>query len=556
MAQIDRSTLYEGESVSLRISSDAPTPVKPDLSALENDFTITSNSTSSQYSFINGQQSHATRWTILLTPKRKGNIRIPPIHLGSEATPAFTLTVDDFPEELAAALAEQLFIDVEVDVNRPIYVQQQIPYTLKFFYTGEIDNGSLDGPEIEDAVIEKLGKDKRYRETRNGTLFNVIERHFVISAEKSGQFTIPPSRFKGHASIPYPDTDKPDTGTLDNRGFINLQPFTHRLSRIDRPVQAESEAFSLQVKPRPNQTAKHWLPAEQLQLLDSWASNPPRIKTGEPVTRTVTIQTKGLTGSQLPSLDLPEPQGARIYSEPPKIKSQTDGETVYGSSIQSFTYISSQLGILTVPAVTLEWWDVEKNKMQTASLPKWEINVTKGNANPEASPAIKPDRDNQTVDATDPSEALVMENGYSRDILVAFFVLMFITTGILFFNRQRRATANEKIQSSAQKPDINVLLGNIEKDCLNRAPDQAAKSLLALAQELWRENPPKTLGEIALQIQEGKQTILELDRQLYGKNDGIWDSRKLLALVKQGLQKKSGPVNPSSGILRPLYPQH
>ncbi|MGB5338697.1 MAG: BatD family protein [Gammaproteobacteria bacterium] len=82
-AQLDRNTVYEGDPVILIIESDGQHSGEPDLAALNRDFKVLGNSTSTRVSIINGRRSDKTSWTIQLEPRHKGKLTIPPVRVGS-----------------------------------------------------------------------------------------------------------------------------------------------------------------------------------------------------------------------------------------------------------------------------------------------------------------------------------------------------------------------------------------------------------------------------------------------------------------------------------------
>jgi hypothetical protein len=163
-----------------------------------------------------------------------------------------------------------------------------------------------------------------------------------------------------------------------------------------RQVRTGSEPATVEILPRPDGLAGNWLPAEEIRLHDSWTENPPQLRAGEPVTRTITVEARGLTGSQIPVLEPGEPADTRLYPEQPVIDSRTDGNKVFGFSRQSFTYIPDRTGKLRVPPIELAWWNIDKDQEELAQLPEWELNVARGSgaaARPPAqsAPSGKPD---------------------------------------------------------------------------------------------------------------------------------------------------------------------
>ena len=199
-ARLDRDKVYVGDPVTLVIESSGSSSGEPDLSPLNKDFRVLGTGTSTQFSFINGRSSNRTTWTVQLGPLQQGKLRIPPIQVGAEQTAALELEVTEIPEQLAAQQSEHLFLEAEVDTGDHAYVQQQIPYTLRLYHAEPLLKGDLRPPQVQDALIRQLGDERRYTVTRNKRRYQVVERRYTISPEKSGELRIPPATFSGQLS--------------------------------------------------------------------------------------------------------------------------------------------------------------------------------------------------------------------------------------------------------------------------------------------------------------------------------------------------------------------
>ena len=166
-AHLDRDRVYVGDPVTLVIESSGASSGDPDLSPLKKDFRILGTATSTQFSFVNGRTSNRTTWTVQLGPLQLGKLRIPPIQVGAEQTAALELEVTEVPEQVSAQQSEHLFLEAEVDIGDHAYVQQQIPYTLRFYSDDTVVSGELRAPQPKDALIRHLGNDRHYNVTRN-----------------------------------------------------------------------------------------------------------------------------------------------------------------------------------------------------------------------------------------------------------------------------------------------------------------------------------------------------------------------------------------------------
>ncbi len=197
-AFLNQSSFYEGDPITFKIETSTNNNAQPDFTPLEKNFTILGTSTNSQISIMNGARSFKKSWTIELQANKKGKLTIPEITIGNEKTQAVNLEITNLPPEVTAETSKHIFIESSIDNSGDkTYVQQQIPYTVKLFYDDAMQTAQIQTPVTKNAVIEKLGADKRYRIMRSGKRFNVVEKHFVISPEKKWHFTDLPRNSNG-----------------------------------------------------------------------------------------------------------------------------------------------------------------------------------------------------------------------------------------------------------------------------------------------------------------------------------------------------------------------
>lgn len=578
IAQVDRNKVYAGDPLTLIIESDGQQSGQPDLSVLNKDFTVLGNSTSTQIRIINGRRSDKISWIIQLEPRNKGKLKIPPITVGNEQTQALELEVTDVPEQVKAQQAEHVFLEVEADTQgHTLYVQQQIAYTVKLYYDDQILDGELDAPRPEHAVVEQLGKDKRYKVTRNNQLYNVIERHYAISPEKSGPLRIPPVSFKGQIATPRNSSARRSqqeqyidhmfrNSPFANDPFFSSTPFAKR----GHPVRINSEMISVDIQSRPATAGNTWLPAEHVTLHDSWSDNPPQFRVGEPVTRTITLQAKGLTGAQIPHLQLKQAEQTRQYPESPVNESRTDGNKVYGISKQNITYIPGKAGKLVIPEVNLSWWNTRTNEASLAQLPKWEIEVEPGigGVQSQSAPALekpKPTPDITKPESITPTQTInwleQFKSFNSWLIFTGVLLLLIITFFVIKRWRYTKMSTPVLKQQPAiiqtTRAKIKNFMPELDRACVNGDAKTAANVLLEMARAQWPNDPPGNLGALATRLgaEHGETQIIALDRALYAADSSNWDGNDLWLTVKDSWPKSTVKKSAKEDSLPPLYPQ-
>ena len=567
-ASIDRPVVYDGESFTLAISSDAKQRDMPDLSLLEKDFNILGTGSSQQVQVINGVMTAKTSWTISLQAKTSGQFHIPSLRVGKELTNPIQVTVTAPPVASTAMDGQHIFIEVEIaSSEKPVYLQQQILYTVRLVFDKSILDGSLSEPAPENALIEQLAKDNRYTSQRNGKPFTVIERRYAIFPEKSGELVIPPIRFTGSLVSNAAGRRSPSRMDQNMRRFFGGDPFAGVLDR-GRPVTVQGKAVSLDVLPRPaSYSASHWLPAAGLELEDSWAEQPPEFKVGEPVSRTISIEAKGLLATLLPKLEIADVDGVSIYPEQPVIESRTDGTWVYGESNQRMSYIPSKAGALVIPELQLNWWDTQAGVERTAVLPKWSVEVLPGKDLPvepvvQADDAVVAEQQSDSSAAEDEeSHGSTQEKTRLNKILQEnWWLLLIVAVVILALYRQRSKksdkahttdAANEKTATHRQSQ--RELQKQLDEACSRNDAGSAAEVLLKMAVLAKPEKPPKTLPALADLLEQGSEELVLLDRFLYATDEAAWDGRQFYEKFRNGLVFKASEKPVRDG-LEPLYP--
>jgi hypothetical protein len=561
-ADVDRDQVYVGDTVTLVIESNDPAVGDPDLSALQQDFEILGTGTSSSFSMVNGRSSSLRSWRVRLRPRRLGELEIPALRLAGEQTRALSITVSDVPALSAASGEAPAIVELSVDVSGPVYVQQQVPLTLRLYQDQRVLEGTLEPLRVADAVVQPLGLERRYSVTRNGRQYRVSERRYALAPERRGRLEIPALDFRGKLAPPQP-------------GSGGVQPF-----------RVSSDPQMIDVQP-PATTGDYWLPAQQLTLRDSWADQAPTLRRGEPVDRVITLQATGLNGAQLPILQPTSPTGARVYPGRQVNDTRSDSTNLYGISRQTFTYVPGDAGTLEIPPVTVDWWNTSTQQLEAAGLAAMTLQVLPGAAGRDAA-----DRHLAEAPSADPAAsgsgagglpgwlwlligAGVLVGLYRfRDGLVDRWGAM--TQRVRMPHRTAAASSSAPVAAPLRAPHaddrpvaepvarsqlpgtdgVGQQRSRLEAACRKGDAQAAALALLDLGRARWPEAPPTNLRDLADRLQRGKREIDALDRALYGSARQAWDGVALWSAIGGfNWQVDRSIADRSEGsTLPPLYP--
>jgi len=530
---VDRQNINVNESFNLVFEADGDVDAAPDFSPLSVYFDVLSKNQSSNMSIINGNFSRKTVWTLVLLAKQAGNYALPAIEFGNDISPVLNIKIHK-SSATASAPDSNLFLEAEIN-SSSAYVQSQLIYTVRLFRAVDIQNASLTEPELSDAdaIVEKLGEDKRYQTTRNGVRFVVIERRYAIFPQQSGQLSIKPVEFNGQI-------------VSQRRSFFDRMPLNNVTKRI------YSKQIDLTIKPVPaNLKNKHWLPSTEVKLVDEWPDNS-EFKVGEPVTRTITLMAIGLTAAQLPEISGKAIEGVKQYPDQPSLNDNKDKDGIIGVRQEKIAFIPTQSGMITLPELNIPWWNTKTEKMEYARIESKNITVLTGNnINTSSQLPI------QTADTVTTAKAVntISPDNASNFWFYSSIVLLIGWLSTLYF--LFRARSGKTVRTSAS-PAPALSQNNINKKVISACHQNNAalcKTLLIdWAKQRWPEKSFTSLGDVASQVDGDLQhQIKKLNQSLYSDSGDSWQAGDL----KSAFEKNKGkPLIKSDDDQISLEPLH
>ena len=541
-AWLDRDTMHLGETVTLNVEAQGKVDGQPDFSALAQDFDLLGTQSNQQFSIVNGSSTAKTVWAVGLEPKHAGRITIPTLAIGSARTSPIALTVLAQPAGAQGKPGDDVFLEVTAEPLAP-YVQQQVRYSVKLYYAFNLTDGNLSEPQADGVVVQRLGQDKSYLATIGDRRYHVMERHYALTPEKSGALNLPALLFRGNA-----------LDAADPTGFFSRP----------RTIGARSDAVQLNVKAKPSSwTGDAWLPAESMLLKDD-TELPSEIHVGDPVTRTIRMQAQGLGFEQLPELNLSAPDGAEIYPDKADTRTRDDGTWLYGERVRKFAFVPTRPGTLTIPGLSVHWWDTAHDRMETAELPAHTLTVlpaagAKGTASAPAATS-QPDAQPGTVNA--PAVAVSTQAPASaptslrtwQALAALGFLLWLITLGLWW--RSRRMSPIVAVGPSQASPGASAQRAAFLRACALGELAGAERALVAWARSERAE--VRNLGELAGRLTDAAQrdALAALQRARYAGASTHGVGTQLERAFKAGLAwpDTAGKVGEKSP-LPALYPE-
>ncbi len=348
-----------------------PTPSLPNLSM----FDYYSQGTSTNISIDNGTIRSSLRYQYLLTPKRKGTFVIKPavlvINQKRYASNEVTLTVLDQGIATPQSVQDQaktqqgenrdVFMVASVD-KKKAYVNEQVTLSIKFYSAVRLySQPSYSAPQTTNFWADVLEPQKTYYETINGRRYRAVEINTALFPTRSGQLSIGPAKV---------DVTVSRSNDSQRNNPFSLESFFDR----GTPVTVRSQSLKIDVLPLPTDDK----PADYSGTVGNFTIYSTADKRSTEVNQPVTITYKISGTGNIKTIAEPEIKEStdfRIYKASSSEKISKIDNVVGGTKIFEEAYIPKRAGNLTIPAVSLNFFDPKSKKYRTISTDPVQISV-------------------------------------------------------------------------------------------------------------------------------------------------------------------------------------
>jgi len=510
-ATADRTIISDLDLITLTVrASDDTADANLDFSALEQDFEIISESNrqNSSMSIINGRRTSVVYkdYVLTLSPKRMGNLFIPSFRAGNERSQPITIRVQQQTESQRQRMDQYVFFETVVDTN-DTYVQGQIIYSVKLFYTEAIGGDFPQAPSLPDTVVETLETEKRYESIIDGQRYYVLEKRYALFPQRSGTLEIPRERFVG----------------TRGRGGV----FSQR-----QRVNAVSESHTINVKTiPPSFSGENWIPAKALGVKEAWTETNPVFRVGEPVNRQLAISAIGLSNAVLPQLGEMEVENAKVYADPPATENRVSPDGITALQITTVGVVPTKEGPMVLPEIRIPWWNTQTDREEIAIIPSATYQVLPALSEAANAPTVTVPLSelNQPNYISEPAKP------YWQWAAIAFgFLWLLATWQWLMLRRQVRAleSANAPRFEAAvfSDPDESREFTELKKACTrNRAADTHRQLFLWGKARFPEIHSVLDLGKLNPTLAE---EITQLETHLYGEGDkNAWRGNGILKMA-------------------------
>lgn len=536
---LDRSPVSVDESFQIIFTASESPDDEPDFSPLEQDFTIQNQSQSSRTEFVNGKLNRLIQWAVTVIANDSGNLIIPKIKFGRDSSPSLKINVSpSSTNKNSSQNGDDLFLEVSVNTEKP-FIQSQVLYTVKLFRRVDLAKANLSEPELTDAVIEKLGEDKIYTTQISGATYGVIERKYAIFPQKSGAVIIKPLTLTA------------DIVTRGKQSFFSSQMTQRRI--------VKSNLVTLNVQPIPTTSDNStWLAAENVELSQTWSGDFSHMKIGEPLTRTIKLVANGAMIGQIPELNTEKIDSQlKIYRDQPVLHEDKTISGIVATREEKIAFIPAKGGNYTLPEIKISWFNTQKQKVETATLPEMTLsvageNVEKSQTSPPVTETLKSTPTAPSVVQNSIPEPIATEtpNLIWQGIAIFSTIGWLITLGFLFFKYKTTKNIPET-QEFPAVVRLNTSVKNLKKACEVNDANAAKTALLEWGKLQFNEN---SLGKISTHCEARlRDEILNLNATLYAKETQNWQGRELFKAFSENTAREKLATAIKNNALKPLY---
>jgi hypothetical protein len=356
--------LEVGQTVDVQLTvTDGSVRGTPEV-PVDDGLTISFGGQSSQHIIVNFRSTRSVTYQYELTAMRTGTFQVGPVSLNVDGQ---TMTAEAITVKVAARSpgdktgARATLSDPNPWMGEVVLYRFEAQYDQRTRLTDWQDptfDGFVQVPSVEP-------EQPRYSVTEDGVQSVVQKINVPLVAVGQGKHTITPGALQGTA---------PDNSSRSrNRGFepwIGLGGDVKRVTLAAPPVEAEIRALPLEGKP-----------PDYGGLVGSFTIHQKvgqsQVPLGESVALEITIQGNGsLTSLRLPTA--PRDAKFRAYDDDPEVSAVVkDGELVAGAKIER-AIVPEEEGPLTIPGVSIPYFDPAKGTYQTLTTDAVQITVTPG----------------------------------------------------------------------------------------------------------------------------------------------------------------------------------
>ncbi len=352
VASVDRNRIGFGESVTLTVAVQGAHNGEPSIPNVDG-LSFNGPSTSTSFSFVNGQTSQSISYTYQVTPGRTGEFTIPAIGVDVGGKNYLTTPIKLVVEKGSAQgdLGSALFGRVKL-TSQEVYIGQTVPLDVFILSRADVPLRGLNGFNYEaDGLNYKFIPNLKSagRQIIDGESFNIGVIQGAISPTTTGSVNFGPCVLKAQLAV-------------SNRGGNSL--FDDMFGRTQvREMPITIDALPITVLPLPEEGR----PADFSGAVGQWnlevTAKPTEVAVGDPITFTIKISGSGNIDT-VPTPKLGALDEFKTYE--PTTKTTKDELNTAGERVIQQVLIARSPEVKQLPEVRLVYFDPVAKAYKTA----------------------------------------------------------------------------------------------------------------------------------------------------------------------------------------------
>lgn len=524
VATVNNNSVIIGDVIQLTITvNNAGDKYSFDPTPLDDDFNVSSPSTSQQRQYINGVYSRQTQWIVSIQPKKLGKLQIPAFKIGDLYTRPIIINVKKASQKVAKIKNTSVFIKNSLN-KKSIYLGQPLILTTVLFIDKAANGLVLNSPVLENATIKIAGADINGKTVRNGIEYETITRKYEINANKKGKILIKSPLL---------------TGTI--RKIVPVNNWQNRV--IAQPINIRGDALNVIIKTLPKAAQGTTLVSDDVKLFDNSDFAKKTIYAGDPITRKVTLLVASITEESIPTIHFNYPKTFRFYPDKDKItKVKLQGET-YVKREMEHAIIADRAGKFILPEIKLEWWNTKTDKKDYTILPERILTILPAK-NTVATTTHKhstPQNSNQSKTPLVSKQPFIVNHKSLIYWQIVTFILLILLLSLMIYHLYSRKNFTLQKNDKKSKHQPNDALIKVTTALKTNSPSTAYLALLRYSQLIFPEaqNLSQIIELTALST-EDKASLAKAIKKLslaYTEQSTQWDHQALLVLLTEASNK-------------------
>lgn len=513
VASVSQNSVTKDQVFLLRVATDEKVSSDAlDLTALQQDFYVSTPSFGTSMRIVNGSRSVSSEWNISLAPLRLGKVQIPSFDIEGAKTKPITINV----AVNKAAPTQHDMAEFQLNLSKDsLYPQEVAELDVKLIIKADprrLQDPKIAPPSSQGLDVEPIGESKQFQDVFNGQEVTVVQQSFRISSQKSGQFKLNGPKLTG--AVVYSTNNSSTT----------------RLFQLDTPV----ETLDVTIKEVPKGYQGEWLPTSNFKLIQKWSDSQGNelgnsnglesdkqtieMEAGDSLTRTITMTASNLTQHQLPKLNITYPKSVRVYEEKPQFGTTQSGDAVV---VYKQVLIPKEAGNISLPAVSQAWFNTDSQSEQTSKALGLELAVKASDRATSSTPPVTAPPAQQV----NPTVVTVDSPGFWPYLTALFAVLWLVSSVMAFYFWSRRGVTTKPTHTVERQSDTAEALIK----SLKTKDGVMTRTLF----EQWKAETPDLSDETLAAVEA---ELSKLNQSLYGEASSTtssWDPSEAIKAVKK-----------------------